>query len=141
MVFRKIGKRVKYFATTALDRAKFSLVSIGYLLKRPAYLLSFLVALFVFLYLLSFFKDGMSNWSLLCSNLPLGSKLNILGQVAAKILNNFTDLYGVLIIFMSILQALTVMLLIRLLLLGKSKNTSKVLLMVYRLWQNSHNNR
>ena len=112
MVFRKIGKRVKYFATTALDRAKFSLVSIGYLLKRLAYLLSFLVALFVFLYLLSFFKDGMSNWSLLCSNLPFGSKLNILGQVALKILNNFTDLYGVLIIFMSILQALTVMLLI-----------------------------
>lgn len=112
MVFRKISNRVKYLATTALDRAKFAMVSIGYLLKQPRYLVSFLVSLFVFLYILSFFKDGASNWLLLCSSLPFVDKLGVLGRAMMKIFENFADIYGVLIIFMSILQALTVMLLI-----------------------------
>lgn len=112
MVFRKINKRAKYLATTALDRTKFAMVSVGYLLKQPKYLVSFLVSLFVFLYILSFFKDGTGNWLLLCSNLPFADKLGVLGRTAMKIFENFTDMYGVLIIFMSILQALTIMLLI-----------------------------
>lgn len=112
MVFRKINKQAKYLATTALDRTKFAMVSVGYLLKQPKYLVSFLVSLFVFLYILSFFKDGTGNWLLLCSNLPFADKLGVLGRTAMKIFENFTDMYGVLIIFMSILQALTIMLLI-----------------------------
>ena len=88
------------------------MVSVGYLLKQPKYLVSFLVSLFVFLYILSFFKDGTGNWLLLCSNLPFADKLGVLGRTAMKIFENFTDMYGVLIIFMSMLQALTIMLLI-----------------------------
>ena len=38
--------------------------------------------------------------------------MEVLGRVCVKILENFTSLYGILIIFMSILQALTIMLLI-----------------------------
>ncbi|MBO4855317.1 hypothetical protein J5500_02860 [Candidatus Saccharibacteria bacterium] len=112
MVFRKIGKKFYNLATTAIDRAKFAVSSIWILLKRPKYLASFLVSLFVFLYILSFFKDGSGNWLLLCSNLSFGAKLEVLGRVCVKILDNFTDLYGILIILMSILQALTIMLLI-----------------------------
>ena len=112
MVFRKIGKKAYNLFTTATDRAKFALVSIGYLLKKPKYLTVFFFSLFVFLYLLSVFKDGVGNWLLLCSGLPFGSKMEMLGGVVLKIFGNFSDLYGVLIIFMSILQALTVMLLV-----------------------------
>ena len=112
MVFRKIGKKIYNLVTTAIDRAKFAVSSIWMLLKRPKYLASFLVSLFVFLYILSFFKDGNGNWLLLCSNLSFGAKLEVLGRVCVKILDNFTDLYGILIILMSILQALTIMLLI-----------------------------
>lgn len=112
MVFRKISKKLSNLFTTASDRTKFALVSIGYLLKQPKYLASFLISLFVFLYILSFFRDGNGNWLLLCSGLPFGTKMEVLGKVCIKILENFTSLYGVLIIFMSILQALTIMLLI-----------------------------
>lgn len=112
MVLREISKKARYLATTAADRSKFAVVSIGFLLKQPSYLASFLISLFAFLYILSFFKDGTGNWLLLCSGLPIGDKMGVLGRVAAKILENFADLYGLLIIALSILQALTIMLLI-----------------------------
>lgn len=112
MVFRKITKKLGVFFTTTSDRAKFTIVSIGYLLKQPRYLISFLISLFIFLYVLSFFRDGSGNWLLLCSGLPLGTKMEVLGRVCIKIIDNFTNIYGVLIITMSILQALTIMLLI-----------------------------
>lgn len=112
MVFRKISKKISNLATTAIDRAKFAALSIWTLFKRPKYLASFIISLFVFLYILSFFKDGSGNWLLLCSGLSFGSKMEVLGRVFLKIFDNFTNLYGILIILMSILQALTIMLLI-----------------------------
>ena len=112
MDFRKIGKKVYNFATTVADRAKFAFVSIGYLFRKPRYLVVFIISLFASLYLLSFFKDGTGNWLLLCSGLPLGAKIEVLGRVALKILDNFADFYGILIILMSVLQALTIMLLV-----------------------------
>ena len=112
MVFRKIGKKIASLTETVADRTKFAMVSIGYLLKRPKYLASFLISLFVFLFILSFFKDGSGNWALLCSGIPFGAKMALLGRVCVGILDNFTDLYGILIILLSLLQALTVMLLI-----------------------------
>ena len=112
MVFRKISKKISNLTTTAIDRAKFAALSIWALFKRPKYLASFIISLFVFLYILSFFKDGNGNWLLLCSGLPFSSKMEVLGRVFLKIFDNFTNLYGILIILMSVLQALTIMLLI-----------------------------
>ena len=112
MVFRKIAKKVKYLLSTLADRTKFAIVSIGYLLRRPKYLACFLVSLFLFLYILSFFKNGNGNLLLLFSGISFGMKMELLGRVAVDILGNFTDLYGLLIIALSILQALTIMLLI-----------------------------
>ena len=112
MVFRKITKKIGTFFTTVFDRTKFALSSIGYLLRRPKYLAVFIVSLFVFLYILTFFKSGTSNWALLWSGVSFGTKMGILGRVFADILGNFTDLYGILIILMSLLQAITIMLLI-----------------------------
>lgn len=112
MVFRKITKKVKYLLSTLADRTKFAIVSIGYLLRRPKYLACFLISLFLFLYILSFFKNGNGNLLLLFSGISFGMKMELLGRVAVDILGNFTDLYGLLIIALSILQALTIMLLI-----------------------------
>jgi hypothetical protein len=112
MDFGKINKKIYNFATTVVDRAKFAFVSIGYLFRKPRYLVVFIISLFASLYLLSFFKDWTGNWLLLCSGLPLGAKIEVLGRVALKILDNFADFYGILIILMSVLQALTIMLLV-----------------------------
>ena len=112
MVFRKIAKKLKYLATTASDRAKYALVSIGFLLKKPKYLAVFLFALFIFLFLLTLFKDGSSNMSLLFSGISFELKMELLGRIVAEMLGNFTSLYGITIIFMSLLQALVVMLLV-----------------------------
>lgn len=112
MVFRKIAKKVKYLLSTLADRTKFAIVSIGYLLRRPKYLACFLISLFLFLYILSFFKNGNGNLLLLFSGISFGMKMELLGRVAVDIFGNFTDLYGLLIIALSILQALTIMLLI-----------------------------
>ena len=110
MVVRKITKKISTCITTTADRAKFTIISVNYLIRKPRYLFIFLSSLFVFLYVLSFFKDGIGNWSLLCSNLPFSTKLEVLGRVFAKIADNFSSLYGILIIIMSALQALTIML-------------------------------
>ena len=112
MVFRKIAKQLKYLATTASDRAKYALVSIGFLLKMPKYLAVFLFTLFIFLFLLTLFKDGSGNMSLLFSGISFELKIELLGRIIAEMLGNFTSLYGITIIFMSLLQALVVMLLV-----------------------------
>ncbi len=105
-------KKVKYLLTTLSDRTKFAMVSIGYLLRQPKYLACFIVSLFLFLYVLSFFKNGSSNFLLLFSGISFGAKMELLGKVVLDMFANFTDLYGLLIIALSILQALTIMLLV-----------------------------
>lgn len=112
MVFRKITKKVEYLLSTLADRTKFAMVSIGYLLRRPKYLICFIVSLFLFSYILSFFKSGNGNLLLLFSGIPFSMKIELLGRVALDILGNYTDWYGLLIIALSILQALTIMLLV-----------------------------
>ena len=112
MVFRKITKKVRYLLTTLADRTKFAMISIGYLLRQPKYSVCFIASLFLFLLILSFFKNGNGNLLLLLSGISLSMKIELLGRVALSILDNFTDWYGLLIITLSALQALTIMLLI-----------------------------
>lgn len=102
MAIRKIIESIS-------DRSKFTLLSTGCVLRKIKYLAVFLVSLFIFLYILSFFKDGSGNWQLLWSGLAIDRKIQILGRVFADIFSNFTSLYGVTIIFLSLLQALVVM--------------------------------
>ena len=112
MVFRKVAKKVSYWFTTGVDRAKFALTGVGYLFRRPKYVAVFIVSLLIMLYILSFFRDGAGNWQLLCSGLPFERKMEMMGMVFLNIGQNFTSLYGITIILMSILQALVVMLLV-----------------------------
>ena len=107
---RKISLRT--FFETTIDHCKLSVSGILKLLKRPKYLIAFLLSLFCFLFILSFFKDGSGNWSLLWSPLGFSRKISLIGQVLLDILANFSSLYGIIILLMALLQALIVPLLI-----------------------------
>lgn len=110
-----MGKRkinLKSLLEAISDRCKLAMIGIGQLLKRPKYLVAFLVSLFIFLFILSFFKDGNSNWSLLTSGLGFSQKMAVIGRVLLEILINLTNLGGLVITLMAILQALIIPLLI-----------------------------
>ena len=99
---------VRKIVETISDRSKFALVSTGYLLKKPKYLCAFLFSFLLFLYFLTFFRDGSSNWQLIWSGLGIDRKLEILGRNFPAILENFCSFYGVTIIFLSLLQGIIV---------------------------------
>ncbi len=101
-------KSLRQKAQLFADKAALAWVGTGQILKKPKYLASFVISTLLFLYILTFFRDGSGNWSLLLSGLPFNEKLGILGKVAAQILENFTSLYGVLIVLMSLLHGLCI---------------------------------
>ena len=110
-----MGKRkvkIKDLWETLCDRCKFAMAGTFELLKRPKCLAAFIISLVVFLFVLSFFKDGDSNWVLLTSGLDFGRKMQVLGRVFVSIFENFTSLYGIIITLMAILQAAIIPLLI-----------------------------
>lgn len=100
---------IRKIIETVSDRSKFALVSTGYLFKKPKYLCVFLLSFLVFIYFLTFFRDGSSNWQLVWSGLTIDRKLEVLGRVFPAILENFTSFYGLTIIFLSLLQGVIVM--------------------------------
>ncbi len=61
---------------------------------------------------LTLFENGSGTWSLLWSGIDLGSKIGLLGSVWRGVLENFTNLYGVLLMVLSFLQGLTIALLV-----------------------------
>jgi len=103
---------IRKVAETIADRSKFALVSTGYILKKPKYLGILLLSFFIFIYFLTFFRDGSSNWQLIWSGLGLDRKMTVLGRVFPAILENFCSLYGLIVILLSLLQSVIVMQLI-----------------------------
>lgn len=99
---------IRKIVETISDRSKFALVSTGYIFKKPKYLCIFLLSFFVFLYFLTFFRDGSSNWQLIWSGLAIDRKLEVLGRIFPAILENFSSLYGATIIILSLLQGIIV---------------------------------
>lgn len=103
---------IRKIVETIADRSKFALISTGYLLRRPKYLCAFIVSFIVVLYIFTFFRDGDSNWQLIWSGLGIGDKLDVMGRIFPAMLENFTSLYGLTIIFLSLFQAIVIMQLI-----------------------------
>ena len=99
---------IRKIIETVTDRTKFALLSLAELFKQPRYLVTAIVVFLVFLYILTFFRDGGSNWQLICSGLPFGDKLGVLGRVWREVLTNFGSFYGVSIIFMALLQGVII---------------------------------
>ena len=73
-------KSFKHWLGVFGDKALLALEGAKGLLKKPAYLATFLIASFVFAYAFTFFKDGTMNWSLVFSGLGLGEKLSCTGN-------------------------------------------------------------
>lgn len=100
---------IRKIIETVTDRTKFALLSLAELVKKPRNLITGIVAFLIFFYLLTFFRDGGSNWQLIWSGLPFGDKLNVLGRVVLDMLVCYKSLYGVFIIFMALLQGVIIM--------------------------------
>lgn len=109
---KSLKRKLSDFWESFCDRARYTLVAIYELWHNPKYLSCFIISFLAFLFILSFFKDGDSNWQLLWSGLTFERKMAMLGQVCLGILTNFVSWSGLALIFMSLLQALVVMLLI-----------------------------
>ena len=109
---KSIKRKLSDFWESFCDRVKCTLVAIYELWHNPKYLSCFVISFLLFLFVLSFFKDGDSNWQLLWSGLAFDRKLAMLGQVCLSILTNFISWSGLVIVLMSLLQALVVMLLV-----------------------------
>lgn len=105
MAIRKIAEQIS-------DRAKLAIVSLGFIFRKPKYVAFFLLSLFVFLYIFTFFRDGNGNWQLLWSGLAFNRKIELLLRIVTVIPNNFTSVYGVSLILLSLLQSVVVMQLI-----------------------------
>ena len=101
MAFRKIVE-------TAIDRTKFAGLSLPMILKRPKYLILFILSFLLILYIFCFFGSGGSNWGLLWSGIPFASKIELLGRVATSMLECFRSLYSISLVLLSLLQALII---------------------------------
>ena len=110
MVKRKVGiwQKIKDWFADLADKAKFAMLGFRYLAKQPWYIAIFAFSATLMLYIFTFFRDGSSNWSLLWSDIGLDQKMALLGRGFVAILENFTSLYGVTIIFMGVLQGLCI---------------------------------
>lgn len=100
---------IRRLIETAVDRFKFACMSTGRIIRRPKAIALFLLSLLFFLYFLTFFRDGSSNWQLIWSGLGFDRKLEVLGRIFPAILENFCSFYGITIILLSLLQAIIIM--------------------------------
>ena len=99
---------IRKIVETLLDRLRFTGVSLVGILSRFGYLALFIICLFTIFYLYAFFGDGGSNWALICSGLPLGDKLGVLGRASLTMLDSFHSLYGISLFLLALLQAIVI---------------------------------
>ena len=103
---------LKDFFFQALDQIKLGGIGIFYLLSFKKYLLLFLFSWLFFLYFLNFFKDGSGNLALLFSGISIEQKLGLLWRVLLSCFSSFTNLYGLSLVLLSLLQGLAIALLV-----------------------------
>ncbi len=111
-VKKTFKRRLSDFWESFCDRVKYSLFAINEIWQNPKYLACFIISFLLFLFILSFFKDGDGNWQLLWSGLAFDRKITVLGQVCVSMLGNFVSRYGLSIVLISLLQALVIILLV-----------------------------
>ncbi|MBR6961625.1 hypothetical protein IKH79_02570 [Candidatus Saccharibacteria bacterium] len=99
---------IRKVAETIFDRAKLGLFGFGKVFSRPKYAIFGIFCIILIAYILSFWQNGNGNWQLICSGLPLGDKLGVLGRVFLNIGENFTSLWGISIILLAILQGIVI---------------------------------
>ena len=99
---------IRKVAETILDRTKIGLQGVCSVFSRPKYAIFGIFCVILIAYILNFWRDGNGNWQLLCSGLPLGDKLGVLGRVFGTILEDFRSLWGISIILLAALQGIVI---------------------------------
>lgn len=100
---RSILKKLKEKAEAFGNKSKYAVIGAGHCLSRPKYAVACALAFVAILYLFTFFRDGSGRWQLLCAG-----KTDQLWINFVSMMSNFASFYGILLVFMSALQALAV---------------------------------
>ena len=100
---RGILKKLKEKAEAFANKSKYAVIGAGHCLGRPKYAVACALVFVVILYLFTFFRDGSGRWQLLCAG-----KTDQLWINFVSMMSNFASFYGILLVFMSALQALAV---------------------------------
>lgn len=95
-----------------IDGTKMAIIGLGISLKRPKTAVTALIFTLIFAYILTLFKNGTATWNLLWSGIPITDKISVAAQVWQRVIENFTSLDGLLLILLSILQGLTIAMLL-----------------------------
>ena len=100
---RSILKKLKEKAEAFANKSKYAVIGAGHCLSRPKYAIACALAFVAILYLFTFFRDGSGRWQLLCAGKTDQLWINFVSMIS-----NFASFYGILLVFMSALQALAV---------------------------------
>lgn len=95
-----------------VDETKMAIVGIGIALKKPKTITTTTICALLFAYILTLFKNGTGTWNLFWSGIPFADKFTAGMTVWQRVLENFTSLDGLLLIILSILQGLTIAMLL-----------------------------
>ena len=95
-----------------MDETKMGLVGVGMVLKKVKYAVIAVVVFLFFAYVLTLFKDGTATWGLLWSNIDLGEKIALKWEVWGRVVGNFVNLWGLLLMFLAMLQGVAVAILV-----------------------------
>lgn len=95
-----------------VDETKMALVGVKLAMRRTKYVVMGVAVWLFFAYVLTLFRDGTNTWSLLWSRIGLGDKLWLTIEVWGRVLGNFLDLWGLVLMLMALLQGLCVALLV-----------------------------
>jgi len=105
-------RRIRNRFELILDRIKLAMLGSGFCLSNKKYLAAFILGSFGFLYFLTFFQSGNSNFQLLFSHLDAEQKIELLGRVFSSSFENFLSLDGLLLVFLALLQGLAITLMV-----------------------------
>ena len=105
-------RRLRNKCELVLDRIKLAMSGSGFCLSRKKYALMFTFCSFGFLYFLTFFQSGNSNFQLLFSHLEAEQKIELLGHVFLTCFHNFLSFEGLSLVLLALLQGLAVTLMV-----------------------------
>lgn len=107
-----IGQRVRKWLRRWVRDTKLAIMGIGIVMRRPAYIAIAMAVFLFFAYFFSLFQDGTSTWNLLWSGISFGDKMGLLGGVWGRVLANFVDPWGIVLLVLAAFQGLNVALLV-----------------------------
>jgi hypothetical protein len=87
-------------------------MGVGYVVRKWRYACLAVLLALLFAFIFTLVAGGSTDFKLLFSSLPVADKLSVLGAVFIKVFTNITSLGGVATLLLSLLQGITITLLI-----------------------------